>query len=77
MPINASELTAQQQITAIYVAYYDRAPDPAGLQFWVDQLEGGRSLEQIASDFSSAAETIAKYPFFDAPELASADNFIT
>jgi len=76
MPINASELTAQQQITAIYVAYYDRAPDPAGLQFWVDQLEGGRSLEQIATDFSGAAETIQKFPFFEAPELASADNFI-
>ena len=77
MPINASELTAQQQITAIYVAYYDRAPDPAGLQFWVNQLEGGRSLEQIATDFSGAAETLEKYPFFATPDVASADTFIT
>lgn len=77
MPISPSTLTAQQQITAVYVAYYDRAPDPSGLQFWVSQLEGGRSLEQIATDFSSAAETIAKYPYFDTPELASADVFIT
>ena len=77
MPIDASTLTSQEQITAVYVAYYDRAPDPAGLQFWVDQLEGGRPIEQIATDFSSAAETIQKYPFFDAPELASSDVFIT
>lgn len=77
MPINASAMTEQQQITAIYVAYYDRAPDPAGLQFWVDQLQGGRSLAQIASDFSGAAETKEKYPYFDAPDVASADTFIT
>ena len=76
MPIDASTLTPQQQITAIYVAYYDRAPDPAGLQFWVDQLNGGRSLEQIATDFSGAAETIEKYPFFDAPDVASGEVFI-
>ncbi|MEI4263464.1 DUF4214 domain-containing protein [Roseovarius sp. D0-M9] len=78
MPINASaDLTVQQQITAIYIAYYDRAPDPAGLQFWVDQVQAGRSLVQVASDFSTAAETKAKYPFFDAPDVASADTFIT
>lgn len=76
MPIDASTLTPQQQITAIYVAYYDRAPDPAGLQFWVDQLNGGRSLELIATDFSGAAETIEKYPFFDAPDVASGEVFI-
>lgn len=77
MPIDVDGLQAQEQITAIYVAYYDRAPDPVGLQFWVDQLEGGRSIEQIATDFSSAAETIDKYPFFESPGLASGDNFIT
>ena len=76
MPIDTSALTPQQQITAVYIAYYDRAPDPAGLQFWTDQLNGGRSLEQIATDFSGAAETKAKFPFFDAPDVASPDTFI-
>lgn len=78
MPINASaDLTVNQQITAIYVAYYDRAPDPAGLQFWVDQHESGRSLAQIATDFSGAAETKDKYAYFSTPALVSADAFIT
>lgn len=77
MPINVSALTAQQQATAIYVAYYDRAPDPAGLQFWTDQLQGGRPAATVASDFSTAAETQAEYPFFSAPDVASATTFIT
>ncbi|MEI4264146.1 DUF4214 domain-containing protein [Roseovarius sp. D0-M9] len=76
MPIASADLTVQQQITAIYIAYYDRAPDPAGLQFWVDKVQGGRSLTQVASDFSAAAETTAKYPFFNAPVVTSAETFI-
>lgn len=77
MPIDTSTLTVQEQITAIYVAYYDRAPDPAGLQFWVDQLQNGRSLDTIAADFAGAAETKSKYPYFDQPDVAGATTFIT
>ncbi|MFG6535715.1 DUF4214 domain-containing protein, partial [Sulfitobacter sp. 1A16787] len=31
-------------ITALYVGYFDRAPDPAGLQFWIDQIDNGREF---------------------------------
>ncbi|MCA1807320.1 MAG: DUF4214 domain-containing protein, partial [Actinobacteria bacterium] len=79
MSFDISPLTSQEKITAIYISYYDRAPDPAGLEFWVGQLDSGRSLEQIATDFSGAAETRAKFPFFNEPEAAgtSANAFIT
>ena len=79
MPIDTSALTPQAQITAIYVSYFNRAPDAAGLEFWTGQLDGGRSLEQIATDFSGAAETKAAFPFFDDPDAAdtSATVFIT
>ncbi|NCO22588.1 MAG: DUF4214 domain-containing protein, partial [Rhodobacterales bacterium] len=77
MPINTSTLTPQQQVTAIYVAYYDRAPDPAGLQFWTDQVQAGMSLADVATAFSNAAETKAKFPFFDTPDVLSSSSFIT
>ncbi|WP_104019691.1 DUF4214 domain-containing protein [Roseovarius nitratireducens] len=77
MPIDTSSLTAQEQATAIYVAYYDRAPDPAGLQFWTDQIQGGLSLEEVATSFSAAAETKAKFSFFDTPDLVGAGTFLT
>lgn len=77
MPIDTSGLTAQQQATAIYVAYFDRAPDPAGLQFWTNQLQAGVSLDDVATAFSTAAETKAKYPFFDTPDVLSSGGFLT
>ncbi|RXV57102.1 hypothetical protein C6W92_17530, partial [Roseovarius sp. A46] len=75
MPLDINTLTAQQQLASIYILYYDRAPDPAGFQFWesllVEHLEDnnpnadGMSLEAIATEFSNQAETRAVYDFFD------------
>ena len=65
MPIDINQLSPQEQITSIYISYYNRAPDPLGLEFWTGQLDDGMSLEDIATEFSSAAETITQFPFFD------------
>ena len=43
-------------ITGLYVAYFDRAPDPAGLQFWIDQLDNGRDFNTISQDFAMSEE---------------------
>jgi hypothetical protein len=70
-------------ITQLYIGYFDRAPDPEGLAFWIGVLEGGLSLEAIALDFSGQAETQATYDFFDTsgPETpsdpADVEAFIT
>ena len=78
MPIDISTLTPQEQISSIYISYYNRAPDPLGLEFWTGQLDAGLSLEDIATTFSSAAETIGQFPFFDPDAAAtSPDTFIT
>ncbi len=45
--------TLQQQVMALYVAYYDRAPDAGGLQYWLDQAQGGMSLNQISAGFAA------------------------
>jgi hypothetical protein len=77
MSIDVSALTPQEQVTAIYVAYYDRAPDPAGLQFWVSKITSGEmTLTDVANAFANAAETKAKYAYFEAPDVAGVATFI-
>jgi Domain of unknown function (DUF4214) len=67
-------MATQQQINDIaglYVAYFDRAPDPAGLQFWIDQLDAGRDFATISQDFAESEEAKEIYPFLATPDLVS------
>ena len=66
----------KEDITKIYVGYYDRAPDPAGLNYWIGRAEAGMSLSEIAESFSVQPESTAKYPYLANPLVASADSFI-
>ena len=79
MPIDTSELSPQEQITSLYISYYNRAPDPLGLEFWTGQLDEGQSLEDIATTFAGAAETREQFPNITDPDLsaADADAFVT
>ena len=45
----------------IYQAAFNRAPDPAGLGFWIHQLDQGASLEGIAAGFIDSAEFRSLY----------------
>jgi len=47
-------------VTKLYVATFDRAPDSAGLSYWVNQSQ--LSLENIAMSFFEQPETKALYP---------------
>ncbi|UWR39434.1 DUF4214 domain-containing protein [Sulfitobacter sp. W074] len=64
-------------LVALYAGYFNRAPDPAGLQFWIDQIDGGREFNTIAADFATSAEATALYPYLTAPDVASPSTFIT
>jgi len=64
-------LTPSQEIDAMYVGYFDRAPDYNGVVFWEGQytqaLGNGQSTDQaltnIANAFRPQPETMALYPF--------------
>jgi len=47
-------------VAQLYVAYFDRAPEQAGLHYWVD--ESRLSLEDIAKSFFDQEETKKMYP---------------
>lgn len=64
-------------LVSLYVGYFNRAPDPAGLQYWIDQVEAGRDTNTIAADFAASPEAKALYPFLTTPDVSSPTSFIT
>jgi hypothetical protein len=73
-------MATQQQIddlAALYAGYFNRAADPAGLQFWIDQIDGGREFSTIAADFAASPEAEALYPYLTTPGVSSPRVFIT
>ncbi len=55
-----AEVATQTNVTKLYIATFDRAPDSAGLDYWV--VSSGLSLEGIAQSFFDQDETKTKYP---------------
>ena len=47
-------------VTRLYLAYFDRLPDPGGLRYWLGRLEGGDTPSTISRAFSTTAEYRAK-----------------
>jgi Tol biopolymer transport system component len=72
--LNLLALTAEEQIAATYVAFFDRGADAAGFQFWLDQFQSGQAtqgpavlLANIASSFAVSEEAKVLYPFLAQP----------
>ena len=73
-------ITSEQLITELYIAYFNRAPDPLGLSLWVTNFNAGLPITTIAQDFSNSSEAQALYPFLALPVLPLlpiAQNFVT
>ena len=60
----------QEEVAKLYVATFNRAPDEAGLNYWVN--DSGLDLAGIAQSFFDQSETQALYP-----EDTSTVDFVT
>ena len=49
------------QAYRLYQAAFDRVPDQAGLGYWIDQMDGGMGLSQVATGFINSAEFKSLY----------------
>ncbi len=59
----ACEVPTYDSVARLYVATFNRAPDSAGIEYWMNESFGGHPcLEQIASSFFDQPETQEKYP---------------
>ena len=63
----------QNSIVGLYVIYFNRAPDPAGLTFWQSQ---NVTIQQMAAQFGASPEAKALYPFLQSPTLGNPTAFI-
>lgn len=59
-----ASLTSAQltELVDLYVAYFNRAPDALGLDYWGAALKDGASFATLASAFASSPEAVAAYP---------------
>ena len=57
----ASAAEAGPQVRRLYLAFFEREPDPAGWQFWLEFRANGRSLEWVADRFAESQEFINRY----------------
>jgi len=53
----------------LYVSYYGRAADPAGLNYWLNQEAAGTADATIALQFVPQLETLGLYPLLNTPTL--------
>jgi len=77
MSIDLTTLSTREVLSAVYIGYYNRAADPAGIQFW-EQVIANTSLdlEAVATDFAGQSETLAAHPFFADPATSTPATFI-
>jgi len=69
--------TAQiKSINALYVGYFNRAADPVGLQFWINAVDGGATINTIANAFAADSEAAALYPFLTTPGVTTPASFV-
>ncbi len=77
-------LTAEAQIATTYAAFFGRAADAAGFEFWLGEFNTGLPVQgpaalfaNIASSFGISAEAKALYPFLISPFGASEGQIST
>lgn len=58
----AVTLTNSQLSAALYSAFWNRAPDATGQNFWVGNLNAGAPVLTVATAFYNAPEGLAAYP---------------
>ena len=62
--------TVRNQVIDLYIATFQRAPDPEGLSFWVGQVEDdGLSLADVASNMFTSEEAQESFGDLDNEEL--------
>lgn len=54
----------QEQVSQLYVALFGRAPDGSGLGYWVQELNGGTSINQIAQEMYDTTDARVYYPSY-------------
>ncbi len=73
---DVERLTDEDWLTAFYVSYWGRSPDPQGLNYWVGQIQQGAVAgpADVAENFALQDEAKSAYPYFMAPQQAGREQ---
>lgn len=63
--------TPAAQVTRIYLGLFQRPPSAADLDYWVGQMDAGRSIDSVAAFFAGSAEFRARYGDADDTEFVT------
>ncbi len=56
-------LSIEEQITALYIAIFGRAPDLAGLEYWEGEIDSGNmTIDGVAQSFFDQPEAMSIFP---------------
>jgi hypothetical protein len=59
---NSNRIKNRYPVIRLYLAYFDRAPEPSGLAYWVGRLNAGTAtLTSVSNFFASSAEFVELY----------------
>lgn len=73
----ASFTTPLNQVEQLYVGYFGRAGDAAGMNYWIGQLNSGAiTLARMSASFAVQPEATSKYPFLANPNLGDPGAFV-
>ncbi len=68
--VNSYSQADYDSVQKMYIAYYGRPGDPAGLAFWATRLaEGGGDLSAIIENFGDSSEYTSRFGAFSSTEL--------
>lgn len=59
--------TNTELIAQLYIGFYNRAPDPVGLEYWLGRMDAGVSIQDIGDSFAASPEASETYSFFSNP----------
>jgi hypothetical protein len=73
-PLASTEALAE----VLYVAYFERAGDPAGVQYWDNNLNtGSQTIDQAAISFGQSPEAFNAFQFLSSPSTATQSQIQT
>ena len=79
-----TDSSISQKMQALYIAYYGRAADPDGLEYWLGNINpGGKSYEWVAARIASEPEPVGRYDYLaelqagGSPDASDREAFIT
>lgn len=68
--------TNAELVAQLYIGFYDRAPDPVGLNYWVGRLDAGVSIQDVGDSFAASPEAADTFPYIKFPNLFTPDQFL-